>query len=213
MTFKLDWWWPLQEEINSQFGFSRVREKVASKMVSTFGNFSKSPGSSFMNRDFVLVGAGLSDVPNLSQENLIVADGALRPVLQKGQIPEWIVSDLDGYIPDIVWACENGSNLIIHAHGDNISRVFQYHESVKPTCITTTYPSNNTQSWGGFTDGDRSVMMCLSLGTKSIRLLGFDFERVGSFSGEYSPRKKEKLVWAKKIIDECQKRTSSISYY
>ena len=182
-------------------------------MVSTFGNFSKSPGSSFMNRDFVLVGAGLSDVPDLSQENLIVADGALRPVLQKGQIPEWIVSDLDGYIPDIVWACENGSNLIIHAHGDNISRVFQCHESVKPTCITTTYPSNNTQSWGGFTDGDRSVMMCLSLGTKSIRLLGFDFERVGSFSGEYSPRKKEKLVWAKKIIDECQKRTSSISYY
>ena len=72
MTFKLDWWWPLQEEINSQFGFSKVRENVASKIVSSFGNFSKSLDSSFTNRDFVLVGAGLSDVPDISKENLIV---------------------------------------------------------------------------------------------------------------------------------------------
>ena len=213
MTFKVDWWWPLQEEINAQFGFSKVREKVASKIVSRLGNFSKSLDLSFRNRNFVLVGAGLSDFPEISQENLIVADGALRPILQRGLVPEWIVSDLDGYIPDIIWARENGSNLIVHAHGDNISRVFQYCESVNPTCITTTYPSSNTPSWGGFTDGDRSVMMCLSLGSKSIKLMGFDFEKVGLFSGDYSPRKKEKLVWAKRIIDECQKRTSSISYY
>ena len=43
-------------------------------MVSRLGNFSKSLGSSFMNRDFVLIGAGLSSVPDISKETLIVAE-------------------------------------------------------------------------------------------------------------------------------------------
>ena len=55
-------------------------------------------------------------------------------------------------------------------------------------------------------------MMCLSLGSKSVKLVGFNFEEVGTFTGEYSPRKLEKLQWAKKIINECQQRSSSIIY-
>ena len=87
-----------------------------------------------------------------------------------------------------------------------------YSNQINPECITTTYPSPHTSCWGGFTDGDRSVMMCLSLGSKSVKLVGFNFEEVGTFTGEYSPRKLEKLQWAKKIINECQQRSSSIIY-
>jgi len=55
-------------------------------------------------------------------------------------------------------------------------------------------------------------MMSLSLGCTSIKLLGFDFNKVGSFSGEYSPRKMDKLVWAQRIIDECKRRSNRVSY-
>ena len=55
-------------------------------------------------------------------------------------------------------------------------------------------------------------MMCLSLGCKSIKLEGFNFDKVGSFSGDYSPQKLKKLKWAKKIINECQNRSFSTFY-
>ena len=209
MTFEIDWWWKFQDEINSQFQFSKVREELAAKLVSRLTFTKSSIKSSFVGRDFVVVGAGLSESSELPNENLIVADGALRASLERDIIPEWIISDLDGYIPDIVWASQNGSNVIIHAHGDNLSRVSLYSNQIKPKCITTTYPSPHTFSWGGFTDGDRSLMMCLSLECNSVRLVGFNFEKIGEFTGEYSPRKLEKLQWAKKIIKECQKRTST----
>ena len=212
MTFEIDWWWKFQNEINSQFNFSEVREEIAARLVSRLNYTKSSLQSSFVNREFVLVGAGLTESDTLSENNLIVADGALRGCLDRDIVPEWVISDLDGYIPDILWASQNGSRIIIHAHGDNLARVSLYSNQINPECITTTYPSPHTSCWGGFTDGDRSVMMCLSLGSKSVKLVGFNFEEVGKFTGEYSPRKLEKLQWAKKIINECQQRSSSIIY-
>ena len=212
MTFDIDWWWEFQDAISTQFGFSKTREDVATRLVSRL-NFSKSPIRHFFeNRDIIIVGAGLTKSSKLPSSNLLVADGALRACLELDIVPEWIITDLDGYIPDILWASENGSKTILHAHGDNISRVNQYSDQINPTCITTTYPSPFSFCWGGFTDGDRSVMMCLSLGCKSIRLEGFNFDKVGSFSGDYSPHKLKKLKWAKKIITECQNRSSSIIF-
>ena len=212
MTFEIDWWWKFQDEINSQFNFSKVREEIAARLVSRLKYTKSSLQSSFVNREFVLVGAGLRESDTLPENNLIVADGALRGCLDRDIVPEWVISDLDGYIPDILWASQNGSKIIIHAHGDNLARVSLYSHQINPECITTTYPSSHTSCWGGFTDGDRSVMMCLSLGSKSVKLVGFNFEKVGTFTGDYSPRKLEKLQWAKKIIKECQQRSSSIIY-
>ena len=212
MTFEIDWWWKFQDEINSQFNFSEVREEIAARLVSRLNYTKSSLQSAFVNREFVLVGAGLTESDTLPEKNLIVADGALRGCLNRDIVPEWVISDLDGYIPDMLWASRNGSKIIIHAHGDNLARVSLYSNQINPECITTTYPSPHTSCWGGFTDGDRSVMMCLSLGSKSVKLVGFNFEEVGTFTGEYSPRKLEKLQWAKKIINECQQRSSSIIY-
>ena len=212
MTFEIDWWWKLQDQINTQFNFSRTREEVATRMVA-YSNFSKSSISDyFRDRDLVLIGAAINQSLPIPNSSLIVADGALRACLQRDIIPELIISDLDGYIPDIIWAIQHGSKIIIHAHGDNISRVHQYSAKLNPICMTSTYPSDSTFCWGGFTDGDRATMMSLSLGCASIKLLGFDFNKVGSFSGEYSPRKMEKLVWAQRIIDECKRRSNRVSY-
>ena len=212
MTFDIDWWWEFQDQINTQFNFSRTREEVATRMLSHL-NFSKTAISDyFRDRDLVLIGAAINQSSLIPNSSLIVADGALRACLQRDIIPELIISDLDGYIPDIIWATQNGSKIIVHAHGDNISRVHQYSAKLNPICMTSTYPSDSTFCWGGFTDGDRATMMSLSLGCASIKLLGFDFNKVGSFSGEYSPRKMEKLVWAQRIIDECKRRSNRVSY-
>ena len=181
-------------------------------MLTNF-NFSKSAISAyFRDRDLVLIGAAINQSFSIPNSSLIVADGALRACLQRDIIPELIISDLDGYIPDIIWATQHGSKIIIHAHGDNISRVHQYSAKLNPICMTSTYPSDSTFCWGGFTDGDRALMMLLSLDCKSIQLLGFDFSRIGDYTGKYSPRKLEKLAWAQKIITECMARSNSVSF-
>jgi len=212
MTFDIDWWWDFQDQINTQFNFSRIREEVATRMVANLDFLKTSISRYFKGRDLVLIGAAINHSLSIPNSSLIVADGALRACLEKDIIPELIISDLDGYLPDMLWATQNGSKIIIHAHGDNISRVHQYSDKLNPICMTSTYPSDSTFCWGGFTDGDRATMMSLSLGCASIKLLGFDFNKVGSFSGEYSPRKIEKLVWAQRIIDECKRRSNRVSY-
>ena len=78
MTFEIDWWWKFQNEINSQFQFSKVREEIAARLVSRLNYTKSSLQSSFVNREFVLVGAGLTESDTLPEKNLIVADGALR---------------------------------------------------------------------------------------------------------------------------------------
>ena len=140
MTFELDWWWNFQDEIDSQFGFSKVRETVASRLISSLSYTKVSIEHHFAGKEFIVVGAGLQESLDSSGDNLIVADGALRGCLEQGIIPKWVVSDLDGYIPDIIWASKKGSNVIIHAHGDNLARVSLYSNKIKPLCITTTYP-------------------------------------------------------------------------
>ena len=210
MTFDTGWWWKFQEEISVQFGFSKDREDVVSRLITGLKQNNSSIRDSIEKKDLVLVGAGLQSSIEIPSSNVIVADGALRACLEQDILPSLIVTDLDGYIPDILWARKKGSKVILHAHGDNIARVFQYLSAINPNCITTTYPSVSSNCWGGFTDGDRALMMSLSLNCNTIRMMGFDYSMIGDYSGDYSPRKLEKLAWAQKIVEACIERTNKI---
>ena len=212
MTLNTEWWWNYQSEIDNQFGFSRIREDVASRIASRIKTNDINIADIVRGRDWTIVGAGIDSSTELDSLNLIVADGALRACLERNIVPEIIVTDLDGYIPDLLQAFEEGSNVIVHSHGDNLAALSNYSKFIIPSCLTSTYPSNFTECWGGFTDGDRSLMMALSLKCNSVELVGFDFTKVGDYSGRYSPRKMEKLVWAEKIIKECMKRSSLVSW-
>ncbi len=211
MTFSTEWWWDYQSQIETQFGFSIIREDVASSLASRIPTKNVDMVNLVNDRNWTVVGAGINSKTVINDLNLIVADGALRACLERGLVPEIIVTDLDGYMADLIWAFDNGSNIIVHAHGDNIAQCHQYSKHIVPSSVTSTYPSESTECWGGFTDGDRALMMALSLGCKSVELVGFDFTRVGNYSGYYSPRKMEKLVWAEKIIKECMQRSNSVS--
>ena len=210
MTFDIGWWWKFQEEISVQFDFSKIREDVASRLVSDTKQNISSIRKCIEKKDLILVGAGLQKGADIPSSNVIVADGALRACLEQDILPSLIVTDLDGYIPDILWARKKGSKVILHAHGDNIARVFQYLSDIKPNCITTTYPSASSNCWGGFTDGDRALMMSLSLNCNSVKMIGFNYNIIGNYSGDYSPRKLEKLLWAQKIVEVCIERSNKI---
>ena len=212
MAFDIDWWWDFQDRIESQFGFSRIREDVASRFVSRIFTPEGDISDHIKDRDLVIVGAGVNSFTHIPESGLLVADGALRACLERGTIPEFIVTDLDGYISDLIWASKHGSKVIVHCHGDNLAALYRHSSHFRPICVTSTYPSTGTSCWGGFTDGDRALMMALSLGCKSVRLIGFDFSKIGDYSGKYSPRKLEKLEWAKKIVTECMQRSNSVSF-
>tara|TARA_B110001454_G_scaffold52507_1_gene51352 strand:- start:5777 stop:6415 length:639 start_codon:yes stop_codon:yes gene_type:complete len=210
LTFDIGWWWKFQEEISVQFDFSKIREDVASRLVSDIKQNISSIRECIEKKDLILVGAGLQKGTSIPSSNVIVADGALRACLEQDILPSLIVTDLDGYIPDILWARKKGSKVILHAHGDNIARVFQYLSDINPNCITTTYPSASSNCWGGFTDGDRALMMSLSLNCNSVKMIGFNYNIIGNYSGDYSPRKLEKLLWAQKIVEVCIERSNKI---
>ena len=212
MAFDIEWWWGFQDRISGQFGFSRTREDVASRLASRVFTPKGDISDRIKDRDLVIVGAGINSFTDIPESALVVADGALRACLERRIMPEFIVTDLDGYVSDVIWASEHGSKVIVHGHGDNLAALYQYSSHIRPICVTSTYPSAGTSCWGGFTDGDRALMMSLSLGCKSVQLVGFDFSRIGDYSGKYSPRKMEKLEWAKKVVTECMERSKSVSF-
>jgi len=210
LTFDIEWWWGFQEEISEQFDFSKDREEVAARLVSDTKQKISLIKERIEDKDLILLGAGLKKETIIPNKNVIVADGALRACLEQGITPSIVVTDLDGYIPDILYASEKGSEIVLHAHGDNMARVFQYILELGPNCITTTYPSASSSCWGGFTDGDRALMMTLSLNCNTVKMVGFDYKIIGAYSGDYSPRKLEKLSWANKIVEACRKRSNKI---
>tara|TARA_B100001250_G_scaffold202883_1_gene173933 strand:+ start:405 stop:1046 length:642 start_codon:yes stop_codon:yes gene_type:complete len=213
LSFTIDWWWPLQEEINSQFGFCKSREEVSSRLISRLykpqGNLSKL----ILDKTVTIVGAGIASEQLIPDGVLIAADGAVSACLKRNLIPDIVVTDLDGHLPDMVKANSQGSKIVVHGHGDNLARLFEFSNKIKPISLTTTYPSSNTNCWGGFTDGDRSLMMSLGLGADLVNLVGFNFEKVGKYTGNFSFKKLQKLSWARKIVNKCEEETGKVQFF
>ena len=112
-----------------------------------------------------------------------------------------------------------GSYFTIHAHGDNISKIKKYpHHLISKTFGTTqTRSLHNVFNIGGFTDGDRALILAEYFNPNEILLVGMDF---GNIVGEYSKRntpynhpapikKRLKLEFADMIV-KWVKETSKI---
>lgn len=129
---------------------------------------------------------------------VIVADSALNHY--SGRV-NMIVSDLDGPIEKIIDQVD--SVKVIHAHGDNIQKLRAIVPRIGGTVLGTTQsiPVRAVKNIGGFTDGDRSVIMASLLGAKKIFIHGFDYSNPVD-----EPRdvKLMKLQFAKGIIDNVK---------
>ena len=185
MSFAIDWWWPLQEEINSQFGFSKSREEVSSRLISRLYKPKGNLSTLLLHNTVTIIGAGIT-----ANETIPV-----------------------GVLPDIVWANKQGSKIVVHGHGDNLSRLFEFSREIQPISLTTTYPSPETNCWGGFTDGDRALMMSLGMGADRVNLVGFNFKEVGAYTGKFSLKKLQKLSWAREIVNKCKEETGKVQIF
>jgi len=155
--------------------------------------------------DVIVAGAALgSEVP--TDGTLVAADGATTALLGMGIVPDVIVTDLDGNIDDQISCSSKGTIIVVHAHGDNMPALKKWVPRFSgPVCGTTQVrPLGTLRNFGGFTDGDRAVMMADELGASSVRLAGFRFDRLGRHSYHRDPGvKMAKLQWAEKIISSA----------
>lgn len=143
---------------------------------------------------------------NRSWDVLIAADGTTSVLMGKSLVPDVIVTDLDGRIQDQIEANRQGALVAVHAHGDNIPQIERYVPQFTGKIIGTVQcrPFGMLRNFGGFTDGDRAAIMAAHFGAKSIRLIGFDFNKVGEKAGSDKKTKERKLKWAKQLIDSLE---------
>jgi hypothetical protein len=201
-------WEPLYQAILEDFGFSRHGDEDAAELLRDLLREQESPLSAaealLAGRKAVVCGNAPSlgrvlEETHGEQDNdaiFLAADGATAVLLERGILPDIVVTDLDGPFPAILKANQMGCIVVVHAHGDNLEALQKYVPQLERIIGTVQCrPPAGLYNFGGFTDGDRTVFLAREMGAASIKLIGFDFE-----DESVTPRKKKKLAWAKKLI-------------
>jgi uncharacterized Rossmann fold enzyme len=218
-------WKPFYLRIVKEMGYSIEEDRRAARVLRALlleGDeyLLKEELEVIIGRKVYVFGAGPSLGASLkrfdfSDGTLIAADGATSALLENGIIPDIIVTDLDGRIPDIKIANDRGSFLVVHAHGDNIDRLTSYvplFSRVLGTCQTE--PLDIVYDFGGFTDGDRAAFLAEELGAREIVLVGFDFgDVVGKWSKPHLKAhapvwesKRKKFTFAQELLAWLEKK-------
>ena len=169
------------------------------------------------NKEVIVFGAGPSLKRSIVKYNdfikkkiKIAADGATSALIEFDIQPDIKFKYIYVKIIDQIYANSKGAITIIHSHGDNIDIIKNNINRFKGKIIGTTQINPNKFSllnnFGGFTDGDRSVLLALYFQAKNIYLIGFDFSGIiGKYSFSNNKNKIRKLQWCKKIIDDYGK--------
>jgi len=199
-------WDIIYKRILDDFGFSRSRDEeaayVLSSLLESIEQITPSDLQGIIRgRDVVICGNApclRDEIKKIKPSDAVVAaDGATSVLLEHGLIPDIIVTDLDGCMPDIIDANRRGSAVVVHAHGDNIDKLKEHVPNLRHVIGTTqASPIKNIHNFGGFTDGDRAVFLVLELMPKGVKLIGFDLE-----DQSVTPRKSKKLRWAKMLLE------------
>lgn len=207
--------WPAQyAAIQSEFGWSETDDRTSADrlhaLVPKRDTF-RAVGTELKHRPLATVvgcGPALDHLHVADLEGIVIAaDGAATRLQELGVVPRIVVTDLDGPEPGLLWAADNGASMVVHAHGANAERL-DLVQDLGPF-VAGTYQSTPDaelapmRNLGGFTDGDRAVLLCEAFGVREARLVGFDFDAEPSaYSGTWDPATKPaKLAWARRIID------------
>ncbi|WP_297497681.1 6-hydroxymethylpterin diphosphokinase MptE-like protein [Thermococcus sp.] len=217
-------WKPFYLRIVREMGYSVEKDRKASQILRAL----LLEGDEYILREELeaiigekayVFGAGPSlekalEELDFSDGTLISADGATSALLEYGVVPDVVVTDLDGRIPDLKIANYRGAFMVIHAHGDNVDNLTAYvplFSRILGTCQTE--PLDIVYNFGGFTDGDRAVFLAEALGAGEIVLVGFDFgDIVGKWSKPslrgHSPvweSKRKKFAFARELLQWLEK--------
>ncbi|MFA4877656.1 MAG: 6-hydroxymethylpterin diphosphokinase MptE-like protein [Methanoregula sp.] len=194
-------WEPHYREILEYFGFDRAGDEEAARLLSTL-----------LECDNLLSLASLTDgnevtvcgnAPCLKDELekisgiVFAADAAAEVLDASGIFPDAIFTDLDGATDRFIELNNEGTIMVIHAHGDNMPLLRHWVPRFQGKVVGTTQstPLPHVYNFGGFTDGDRAVFAACELGASPINLVGFDLD-----DKDVDPLKRGKLFWARKLL-------------
>lgn len=200
-------WEPFYREILDDFGFSEEADIEAARLLNELlpadPQVAKLKDLIF-GKTVNVFGAGpsLEKLEEFPGGTSIAADGATSFFIEHGRVPDIIVTDLDGRIADLLLANKRGSQVVIHAHGDNIPALKYVKSFGAPIGTTQAEAFGRLHNFGGFTDGDRAVFLAMHFGARRICLFGMDFGiEIGRYSfSENEALTRKKLLWAEKLI-------------
>lgn len=212
-------WAPLYREILQEFGFSEEADVAAAKVLNEL--IPENPPIDRLKnliegKTVNVFGAGpsLEQIKEFPEGTSIVADGATSFFVENGEVPDIIVTDLDGKLEDIIKANKKGSIVVVHAHGQNIPEIKKYvKEFDSPIGTTQAEPFGKLYNFGGFMDGDRCAFLAAHFGAAKIRIFGIDFKNpvMGRYTFSKNPKlTKKKLVWAEKLINYLKDEHANI---
>ena len=201
-------------EIRKDFGYSEKEDLISAKKLNFLlkrKNSIKQIQNIIRGKTVFVIGAGpslsksLKYIKKSKNVTKIVADGAVRALLEKNIRPDILVTDLDGDMESIKKIGKTKIPIIVHAHGDNSNRLEIVKELSNVIGTTQTREFGKLENFGGFTDGDRCVFLAEYFNASKIILIGMDF---GKIIGKYSKHKVinhrikiKKLKFGKMIIE------------
>ncbi len=223
-------WAPMYDRICREFGFPFERERASADELEARAGARLTaepldPLRGLLAGRTVVVcglapGAGAPPLWRLpvdaSAPLLIAADGATERCLAASLIPSIVVTDLDGPVASEVNANRRGSWVVLHAHGDNRPAIEEWADQFPGRLIGSWAgpPRPRLLNVGGFTDGDRAVLLAEHVGAARILLWGFDFARVDEADPPQRTRKLAKLAWARRIlVDAARRRRAQIELW
>jgi len=206
--------WKTQfKEIRKEFGYLEKDDLISAKKLDSLlkGKNSKRQFQNMIQgRTVFIVGAGPSLTKSLKyikkSKNVtkIVADGAVRALLEKNIKPDILVTDLDGDLKSIEKIGKSKIPIIVHAHGDNYEKLEIVKKLKNVVGSTQTRKIGKIENFGGFTDGDRCVFLAEYFNASKIVLIGMDFGRkIGKYSKHRIVDRKikiKKLKFGKKVV-------------
>jgi len=203
---KYEQWEPYYKAILEDFGWTPEGDEEAAKLLSSMlpreTPCLENVKELIHGKDVIVCGKAPSLEKDMAKVDwwykytVIAADGSVSVLLDKGIVPDIVVSDLDGKHEDLLEADSLGSVILAHAHADNIEAVKSLVPKLKHVVGTTqAKPLSNVYNFGGFSDGDRCVFLAQEFGAKSIKIIGFDLD-----DKNVTPKKLKKLKWARKLL-------------
>ena len=218
-------WATRYNEIVNDFDYSKKKDIQSSRLLDSL--LSKKTRIAELkklieNESIFIIGAGpslLSCIPILKKYNKItkiVADGATRALIENNLKANIVVTDLDGNIPALKRVGKTNTIMVVHAHGDNLEKLYIAKNFKK--CIGTTQakPFGKIHNFGGFTDGDRCVFLANHFKARKIILFGMDFgTTIGNFSKTKIANKDikiRKLRRGKKLLEWLAQKSGSELY-
>ena len=213
------------KEIRKEFGYTERKDLLSAKKLDSLlkKRASKKQLKKIIeNKTVLIIGAGpslsssLSYIKKCKNVTKIVADGAVRGLLEKGIKPDILVTDLDGDLESIMKIGKRKIPIIVHAHGDNYDKLDMVRKFSNVIGSTQTKSFGKMENFGGFTDGDRCVFLAEYFNAKKIVLIGMDFGReIGKYSKNnvVNPKMKlKKLEFGRKIVEWFGTKSSADLY-